>query len=72
MTLMRAVERLQKDLEASESAWIEALVAEGGDIGDVRRAQGYIAGLRQAIEELTSLRRRYNEDDDDGSDDATS
>lgn len=67
MSLMKAVERLQKELEKQEAVQIEGLVnSPPSDVGlgHIRYAQGVIAGLRAAHWEIQEMRKRYNEDDD--------
>lgn len=65
---MKAVERLQARIAESETAWIETVVSNApGDtdgVGHIRYAQGVIAGLREAQQEIQEMRKRYNEDDD--------
>lgn len=65
MTLTKALERAQKEIQALEVDWTEALVTGRDDLPSMRHIQGRIAGLRQASEILIDLRKRYNEGDDD-------
>ena len=66
MSLMKAVERLQRQMTDRVADEIESIVTHTvADLGRVRYAQGVIAGLREAAREIEDMRKRYDEGDDE-------
>ena len=66
MTLMKAGRRMQAELAGHEAESTETLVTwTVADLPAIRLMQGRIAGLRQAIEAIDEMCKRYEDGDDD-------